>query len=175
MKNERFEKYFLQYKNLIIRLVVNKTNDYQTAQEICQQVFISFYSNMDRVSDDMVKAWLMRCTQNAIIDYFRRKKNRTEVYLEDPDITEVGNVLVEESVERYVEQSSNCELLGRILREVKEVNEQWFEVLVLNCVEGLPYAEIARRLNLSETVLRARMRRARGYIRKKFGDEYFDR
>lgn len=57
MKNKRFEEYFLKYKNLVIRIVMNKTGDYQTAQEICQQVFISFYTNMDKVSPELVKAW----------------------------------------------------------------------------------------------------------------------
>lgn len=56
MKNKRFEEYFLKYKNLVIRIVMNKTGDYQTAQEICQQVFISFYTNMDKVSPELVKA-----------------------------------------------------------------------------------------------------------------------
>ena len=74
MKNERFEEYFVKYKNLIMRLVMNKTGDYQTAQEICQQVFTSFYANMDRISPDLVKAWLIRSTQNAIVDHLRKNK-----------------------------------------------------------------------------------------------------
>lgn len=175
MKNKRFEDCFLEYKNLVIRLVMNKTGDYQAAQEICQQVFISFYSNMDRVSDDLVKAWLIRCTQNAIVDYLRKNKNRTEIQLDESSITQSGNVLVEESVERYEEQRSDRELVGRILREVKSVNKQWFDILILSCVEGLSYAEMAKRLNIPESVLRARMYRARVFIKQKFGDEYMDR
>lgn len=73
MKNKRFEEYFLKYKNLVIRIVMNKTGDYQTAQEICQQVFISFYTNMDKVSPELVKAWLIRSTQNAVVDYNQKE------------------------------------------------------------------------------------------------------
>lgn len=175
MKNKRFEEYFQKYKNLIIKLVMHKTSDYQTAQEICQQVFISFYSNMDRISDDLVKAWLMRCTQNAIVDYLRRNKGRTEVCLDEATVTDNGNLLVEESVELYEDKRIKRELAGRILREVKKVNEQWFEILVLNCVEGLSYMEVAKRLNISEQILRARMYRARAFIKQRFGDEYLDK
>lgn len=175
MKNKRFENCFLEYKNLVIRLVMNKTGDYQTAQEICQQVFISFYSNMDRISDDLVKAWLVRCTQNAIVDYLRKNRSKTEIQLDESSIAQSGNVLVEESVERYEEQRSDRELVGRILREVKAVNKQWFDILVMSCVEGLSYAEMAKRLKIPESVLRARMYRARVFIKQKFGDEYMDR
>jgi DNA-directed RNA polymerase specialized sigma24 family protein len=45
---------------------------------------------------------------------------------------------------------------------------------MLNCVEGLSYAEASERLKVPEQVLRARMYRARTYIREKFGDEYQD-
>lgn len=173
MKNERFEEYFVKYKNLIIRIVMNKTGDYQTAQEICQQVFTSFYANMDRISPDLVKAWLIRSTQNAIVDHLRKNRVKGEIFV-DTTFTEQGNILVEESLELYEERRSKRELVGRIFREVRAVNKQWFEVLVLYCLEGLSYSEAAKRLHISESVLRARMYRARAYIKEKFGKEYLD-
>lgn len=174
MKNGRFEEYFLQYKNLIIRIVMDRTGDYQAAQEICQQVFCSFYTNMDRVSPELVKAWLIRSTQNAVVDYIRKNKTR-EKHMAEASCSESGNVLIEESVELYEEKQNCRELVSRILREVRAVNEQWFEVLMMHCVEGLSYAEAAERLNISEPVLRARMYRVRSYIRERFGKEYLER
>jgi RNA polymerase sigma-70 factor (ECF subfamily) len=157
---------------------MNKTGDYQIAQEISQQVFISFYKNMERISPELVKAWLIRCAQNAAIDYLRKTKHIQEVHLDEEAMeamaAEEGNILVEESVKVYEEKRSNQELLGRILREVKTVNHHWFDILMLNCVEGLSYAEASERLKVPEQVLRARMYRARTYIREKFGDEYQD-
>lgn len=171
MKNKRFEEYFLKYKNLVIRIVMNKTGDYQTAQEICQQVFISFYTNMDKVSPELVKAWLIRSTQNAVVDHIRKNKTK-EKHIAETVCSDNGNVLVEESMEIYAERQSCREFAGRILREVRSVNEQWFEVLMMHCVEGLSYAETAKRLKISEDVLRARMYRARVYVRERFGKEY---
>lgn len=112
---------------------MNKTGDYQTAQEICQQVFISFYTNMDKVSPELVKAWLIRSTQNAVVDYIRKSKTK-EKHIVETTCSDNGNVLVEESVEIYTERQSCREFAGRILREVRAVNEQWFEVLMMHCV-----------------------------------------
>lgn len=171
MKNKRFEDYFLKYKNLVIRIVMDKTGDYQVAQEICQQVFISFYTNMDKIAPELVKAWLMRCTQNAVVDYIRKLKVKKEIFVDVP-VSESGNTLVEESLKVHEERLNNRELAGRILREVREANEQWFEVLVLHCIDGLSYAEIAEKLHISEPVLRARMYRARMFIKEHFGEEF---
>lgn len=174
MKNEKFEEYFHKYKNLIIRLVMLKLDDYQVAQEICQQVYVALYMNMDKVQPDLVKAWLIRCTQNAIVDYVRRRKVKKEIFL-DTSVSESGNILMEESMELHVKRLDDRELTGRILREVKAVNTLWFETLMLCCVEGLSYEEAARKLNVPVDVLRARMYRARTYIRQKFGEEYPDK
>ena len=174
MKNKRFEEYFLKYKNLVMKVVMNKTSDYNVAQEICQQVFVSFYTNMDRVSDDLVKAWLIRCTQNAVIDYYRKTAKEKEIFV-DASVTETVNILAECSLEAVEEKLDNMDLMGKVLRTVKVANEQWFEVLVMNCIEGLSYAEVAQRLQISETVLRARLYRAREFIKSKFGDEFRNR
>lgn len=176
MKNRKFEQYFQQYKNLVIKMVLNKTKDYQAAQEICQQVFIALYTNMDRVAPELVKAWLIRCTQHAIIDYIRRAKTHDAIFVDvDTQIAEKGNLIVEELLELHDERMDNQELAGRIMRTVRAANEQWYQVLMLHCVDGLSYNEIAEKLHISLPVLRARMYRARTFVREKFGDEYRNR
>lgn len=171
-KNVSFEKYFLKYKNLIIRVIVDGSGDYQLAQEICQLVYERFYKNMDKVRPGMEKVWLIRCAKNALTDHYRKARVRREIYTEDIPPAEVGNLLIEKSIDRQEERIDQRDLAGKILSEVREVNAQWYDVLVLHCVEELPHAEAARRLQISETVFRARLCRARAYIRENFGEEY---
>lgn len=49
------------------------------------------------VSPDFEKAWLIRCTQNAVIDYLRKNKRRKELFLETPigEVREVNGALQE--------------------------------------------------------------------------------
>lgn len=171
MKNKKFEEYFMTYKNLVIRMVVDKTGDYQAAQEICQQVFVSLYTNMEKVTPELVKAWIIRCTQNAIVDHLRHRKVHGEIFAET-SVAEAGNILMEENLDVCEERLDNRELTGRIMREVRQVNEQWYEVLMACCVEGLSYEEAAKKLRIPAAMLRARMYRARMFIREKYGDEY---
>ena len=171
-KNVSFEKYFLKYNNLIIRVIVDGSGDYQLAQEICQLVYERFYKNMDKVRPGMEKVWLIRCAKNALTDHYRKARVRREIYTEDIPPAEVGNLLVEKSIDRQEERIDQRDLAGKILSEVRKVNVQWYDVLVLHCVEELPHAEAARRLQISETVFRARLCRARAYVRENFGEEY---
>lgn len=171
MNNKEFEEYFLKYKNLVMRIVMNKTGDYQLAQEICQQAFMALYRNRNRIEPEMVKAWLIRCAQNAVVDHYRREGHKDEAVAKTT-VAEQGNTLVEESIEIFEEHRHNKELLGNIFREVRKVNEQWYEVLVLSCVDGMTYGAAAKQLNIPEGVLRTRMHRARAFIRERFGEEY---
>lgn len=171
MKNKRFEEYFKRYNELVMKIVMDKTRSYHDAEEICQQVFISFYLNMDSVSDELVKAWLIRCTKNAIIDHYRKASKQREI-IADTSGTAIGNIVAAGETELSEIRLDNLDLTGRVLRTVKAVNEQWFEVLFMSCVEGLSYAEMAEKLSVPETVLRARLYRARLFIKEKFGDEF---
>lgn len=171
MKNEKYEEYFRKYSNLIIKIVIDKTGDREEALDICQQVFVSFYLNMDSISEDLVKAWLVRCTKNAIIDHYRKMSREKEIITDVSD-AEIGNIAVDGGIAPAEERLDDLDLIGKVLRTVKAVNQQWFEVLYMNCVEGLSYAEMAHRLEVSETVLRARLYRARLFIKKKFGEDY---
>lgn len=171
-KNISFEECFLKYKNLVIRAVVERSGDYQLAQEICQEVFEGLYKNMNKIPPEMVKVWLMRCVRNKLTDHYRKARVKREIYTEDISPAEVGNILVEKSIERQEARLDEQNLAGKILREVQKVNVQWYEVLMVHCVDGLSHAEAAKKLKISETVFRARLSRARAYIRKRFGDEY---
>lgn len=172
-KNKQFELYFRENKDLILRQVLDKTGDYQAAQEICQQVFFQLYLNMDRIHPDMIKPWLVRSAKHAIIDYFRRAQFRKDMFTET-SVAENGNLLIEESLDLYEEKRENAELTGRILEEVREVNEKWYEVLVMNCIDGMTYSEMAEELGMSVDALRARVYRARTYVRERYGEEYQD-
>ena len=174
MKNKKFEEYFQKYQDFVMKIVMDKTGSYHDAEEICQQVFISFYVNMDSVSDDLVKAWLIRCTRNAIVDHYRKASKQREIIMDTTE-TAFGNIAVSKDTEFSEIRLDNLDLMGRVLRTVKAVNPQWYDVLFMNCIEGLSYAEMAERLGVSETVLRARLYRARLFIKEKFGDEFRDK
>lgn len=169
MENERFEECFRSYKDFVFRIIMSKTKDYSASEEICQKVFISFYVNMDKVKPAYEKYWLVRCAQNAVIDYYRAKKN--ELFAEI-SVAESGNILIQECIGLHEDKLANQELAGKIFREVKRVNQEWFEILMLCLVEGFSYEETAKLLNISSAAVRGKLYRVKAFIRKRFSEEY---
>ncbi|MCD7833162.1 MAG: RNA polymerase sigma factor [Lachnospiraceae bacterium] len=170
-KNVRFEASYKEFGDFIFRVAMKNTSDYYTAQDIEQQVFCEFYANLDKIYLGAERAWLLRSTRNAIIDFWRKRNKRGVAYV-DFAVAEEGNLLVDERLMRLEDQVAAQELTQRIFEAVKAENVQWYEALVLCCVDDLSYREAAEILEVSETLLRTRVCRARAFIRENFWDEY---
>ena len=78
-KNVSFEKYFLKYKNLIIRVIVDSSGDYQLAQKSVSwymRDFIKTWISQTRNG----KVWLIRCAKNALTDHYRKASKAGNLY-----------------------------------------------------------------------------------------------
>lgn len=63
-------------------------------------------------------------------------------------------------------------LTERILTELYERRKEWYDVVIDVCILEMSYEEAAKHLGITMEMLRARLFRARKYIRKKYGEEY---
>ena len=75
-KNERFTDTYNRYGDLIFWYAKRRLSNEELSKECTQQVFLKYYEHMDVISEEMVKAWLLTCCKNEIIDYFRRIERR---------------------------------------------------------------------------------------------------
>ncbi|MCD8014079.1 MAG: sigma-70 family RNA polymerase sigma factor [Lachnospiraceae bacterium] len=172
MKN-RFEGCFQKYQDLLMFIVWERTSDYELAQDIRQQVFFAFLVHMEEVSPEEEKAWLVRCTKNAVIDHLREKERWGESFLGD----ENGDWMMADFLEEFSIESLELKLVmkqavDRLLCTAKEVNIHWYEALKLYFLEEYTYAETAERLNVSEQLVRSWVSRAKAYIKAKLWNEY---
>lgn len=169
MNHETFTEIYERYATVVKRSVVAQTNDEELAMEICQQTFLAYYRNMDEVDKDFVKAWLLQVAQNLLVDHWRKASTRNEI-------------VHDELSEEYLNQSADIDIdkeatdkifLSRLLKDLKEENELWYEVVDYICIREMSCDEAAKHLGISPTMLRARLYRARCFLRKKYGKDYF--
>lgn len=170
MEKELFTQNFYKYNHLVRTIVFEKTGNAAVAEEICQQVFMKYYENMDHMNDEMTRPWLILTTKNAVCDYFRKQRVRKDACSEKP--FKDMEVVCSDNTEYLVERVANIQLTQKIMTELYEYNHNWYEVVELICVRGISYEEAAQHLNVSEEMLRARLSRARKFIRQKYGEEY---
>lgn len=170
-KNERFTETYNRYGDLIFWYAKRRLSNEELSKECMQQVFMKYYEHMDTVSEDMIKPWLLTCCKNEIIDYFRKIERRKGFENIDAPGVEV-HICSQDNTEYIVEKLNQEAFRNEILTAVRKKNESWYQIIQAVCLEELTQEEAAERLGISQEVLRAKLYRARKYIRRKFKDKY---
>ena len=106
-KNERFTDTYNRYGDLIFWYAKRRLSNEELSKECTQQVFLKYYEHMDVISEEMVKAWLLTCCKNEIIDYFRRIERRKG--FENIDAPEVEVHICSQDNAEYVVERLNRE------------------------------------------------------------------
>jgi RNA polymerase sigma factor, sigma-70 family len=173
IKNNKFNRIYEDYKKLIMKVAANRLRCYDAAQEICQITFMEYYIKMETIEEEFIKPWLMLVARNTTIDYLR-KRNVRLLRQEGIEAAEVIDyeVVYDHSAERIVRKIMSTELVYSILYELKALNPIWYELIVNIGILDRQQVIVAREMNITLSVLRARLYRARCWLRERFGDDY---
>lgn len=170
MKQELFTEVYEEYHDLIRKYIYAQLGSAEDAKELMQDVFCDFYREMTGVDEDLAKPWLYLTARRKCIDYYRKhRKEEKRIFPESFDLLELVSP---DGAERLAERDSRVELACEILYNLKNENEKWYEAVDAVCVMGMQQSDAAEHLNLSVQALRARLSRARKYVRRKFLEEY---
>lgn len=71
-KLKSFETAYQEYYSDLVRYAYKMTSDYDEANDLCQEVFITFYNKIDQI--DNVKNWLFSTLKFNIYNYYRKNK-----------------------------------------------------------------------------------------------------
>lgn len=170
--DSNFNMIYERYKNLVMKLAVDRIHDYDAAQEICQISFMEYYIQMNNIKDEFIKPWLMLVARNASIDYLRKMNVRKDTESLEA-LEEIGYEIVRDSgTEKVVNKVIRTELIYEILYELKQMNQNWYDIIVSLEILDRSQNEVAEELGIPLPVLRARLYRARCWIRENYGDDY---
>lgn len=123
--------------------------------DILQDVFLKAHAGLSAVkAEGSVTAWLYRIAANAIVDHHRTQKTWGAM-AELPD----------ELPPPRRERDHVMELAYSIRPLIEAVPPPYREALVMADIDGLPQAEIARRLGLSLSGAKSRVQRGREKLR----------
>ncbi|MCW3790531.1 sigma-70 family RNA polymerase sigma factor [Paenibacillus sp. LS1] len=165
------EEVYYEYYNMVHGLIVYIIKERAAAEDIIQEAFIKIIKNKPLFEDEVkLKAWLKVVTRNTAINYLRKNKNnRNQVDTDSVFIDMETMNQTAASVESMVETQMMEESIEYYLRQLKPE----YRVLVeLRWKEGLSYREMAELLDTSEDIVKQRLFRARGSIKKKLHKEW---
>ena len=135
------------------------------AEDVVQEVLLRILRNAGSLRDGArFDAWLAAMVRNAVADQLRARQ-RHPIASSDAGEVEAAPLPGDESDETVGSQ------LAVVLRPFAErLPAIYREVIILSELEGVPHAEIARRLAISVSGVKSRVQRGREQLRKMLTD-----
>jgi RNA polymerase sigma-70 factor (ECF subfamily) len=137
--------------NIAIRMTDNR----ETAEDILQDAFIKAFTEIEKLIDEKAfGGWLKRIVINRCLDEIRKQKNVASFDI----LAERHSEIAEE-----INENVDVEMVHNMIKRLPEGARQ---VLVLRALEGYRYAEIAERLEITESTAKTQFFRAKQLLGK---------
>ena len=131
MKEREFRSIIEKYEKLIFTICFQFVKDYQEAQNLTQETFISAYTHIDSCNIETIKPWLSRIATNKAKDYLKSAYNR-RVVLGNDDSEEVSAVSILPLPETLVLAKEGVENIKEYILNMKE---PYYKVSVMYFLE----------------------------------------
>jgi RNA polymerase sigma-70 factor (ECF subfamily) len=157
-KVQSYEQLFHAYYNPLVQYAITLLKDADDAEDIVQQVFVSFWEKYDSFEiHTSERAMLYKAVHNASLNKIKFRKVRTTFAQELT--TEIEN-------HTAVEELEAKELQHKINQTIDNLPEQCGKIFKMSRFEQLKYQEIADQLGLSVKTIENQMGKALKLVRE---------
>jgi RNA polymerase sigma-70 factor (ECF subfamily) len=153
-----------RYQTPLFRFLARMMNSSDDAEEAVLDVFVRAWQHAGRFQyRSRVATWLYRIAVNIARDAHSRKQARPqEAWPDSEKLSQMAIGSAEDDALRRLENSDRARALQRALRQLSESDRL---ILILYYLEERDYEEIQEITDLSYTVLKTRLARARRRLR----------
>jgi RNA polymerase sigma-70 factor (ECF subfamily) len=143
----------------VFRLAYRFVGRVDEAEDLTQEIFVKVFQSLDRYreSDGAFSTWLTAVARNHAIDHYRRRREERLRRTDDPAVFDTVPS-ADESPLRSLEREDRARLVHRGLRALPA---ELREPIVLCDLQGLPYEEAARALDIPLGTVKSRLNRGR--------------
>lgn len=145
-----FQDLYETYAAEVYRFALWLTGDTFDAEDITSDTFVRAWARNSTIRTETLKAYLFTIARNSFLE--RQRKERRQVVLEDayPDPSPGPEIILQARQE-----------LGEVRHVLWSLSEVDRTAFILRIQHELPYAEIARILDLSTSAAKVKVHRAR--------------
>lgn len=149
------------YIQKIYRFVFVKVSSKEEAEDITSEVFLKTWNYLLEKKTERIDSFsglIYRIARNTLIDFYRKKSSRVEFSLElFDDIGDRGS---------FVEAIDADQEIATMLHALKQVKEEYQEIIFLKYIEELSIAEIAEIVGKSSVNVRVTLHRGMSVLKK---------
>ena len=129
-----------EYKDKVFSYIRNKTNNYQDAEDLCEDVFVKVGTKLDTYdsSKSALSTWIYNITKNTVVDYYRTHKDN-----------------LDEKEEEVCEDD-----LMYLAQALKQIDDTLKDIIIMRYYEDMSLKDIAEKLNMSYGIVKLRHKEA---------------
>lgn len=156
-----FGKLARKYRDGVLALAYDFLNDYHTAQDVAQDVFMKAFKNIgDFEEKSRFSSWLFRITVNTSLDV-RKSKSRRRIFLKKKNVDEKDTKL-------SVQPDWQGGVDDTIFNALTKLSDHQHSAIILRYFHDLSVREIADVLDCTESTVRVHLHRALQKLDKSF-------
>lgn len=163
---EAFRPLVLRYQKPVYNLMLRFTGSPEEAADLTQEAFTRAYARLGSFRQDRrFFPWLYAIGLNIARDQYRRRgREETMEHLPEPEADTDQQELMVENLDAR-----------RVFECVEQLPEHYREALVLRFREDFSMVEIAETLDVSVSGAKMRVSRGLAMLRKRIGEDGYDR
>jgi len=142
------------YNDELYFFILKKVKEKSISDDIFQNTLLKIHNNIHKLKkEEKARAWVFQIARNEIVNYF----NKESVYVEKLEADdEVSSV----------EYEHIC-CFDKFINELPEIYQQVIELIY---IKGKKQKDVARELEISLENVKARTKRAKDVLKKKFSE-----
>lgn len=170
-----FDELVRRYSPRVYGLVYNMTSNHEETNDLLQDIFLkAFRSIRGFRGDSSFYTWIHTIAANMTINFLKKRNRRRGVSLNDvdahiendPDYIEATS----SSASNPRREANLAELQKKLNEALQKLSHDHRAVVTMFDIQGMPHAEIARILGISEGTVRSRLFYAHRQLQSYLGE-----
>lgn len=148
------QKIWDNFNDELYFFILKKVKDKDAANDIFQNTFLKIHKNLTNLEkEEKARAWIFQIARNEIFNHF----NKESVYVE-----KLG-----ENKETSSEKYEHICCFDKFINDLPKIYKQVIELIY---IKGQKQKDVAKELEISPENVKARIKRAKDILKKKFNE-----
>ena len=155
-----FDQLVIRYTPRLYGLIYNMTSNHEYTNDLLQDVFAKAYRSICSFrGKSSFSTWMHSISVNMTINFLKKRKRRQHPSLNDPDssIENDPDFIAATSQNDPLNAISIHELQNKLNAALSRLSHDHRAVVTMFDIQGIPHAEIAKILKISEGTVRSRL------------------
>lgn len=155
-----FDELVRRYSPRVYGLIYNMTSNHEETNDVMQDVFLKAFRSIKGFrQESSFYTWIHTIAMNMTINFLKKRNRRRGMSLDDVDShIENDPDFIEATATSDPRREANlAELQKRLNEAMQKLSHDHRAVVTMFDIQGMPHAEIAKILGISEGTVRSRL------------------